>query len=409
MTKICLILEGTYPYATGGVSTWVHKLVSGLAEFEFSIVHIFSGSKPKFSHFSIPKNISQIIRFPLLIDKDHSNVQDFIEAAPEADLYHALSTGFAGFFGAEIKRQKKQPFILTEHGIYWYEIEIGASELECGFNITKTQCSDLALGKTWYYWLNVFKNFARYSYRNADAISTVCYANLEKQLSLNADPNKCHVISNGVDIDSGIRTRKSPGKPVNIALIGRVTPIKQIEIFIQACVPVKSKLPAAKFYVIGPVDHDRDYFMRMVALKNQLNLDELIFTGEINTKEILNRLDLVVLTSKSEGEPFALLESMAAGVPVIATDVGGCADVVNGLEDGFDAAGKICSVGDVAGISAAMIELLTKPVLWRQCAQAGINRVSSFYRSEMFLNAYRKLYLKHTVRRANFASTILAG
>ncbi|MDW7679853.1 MAG: GT4 family glycosyltransferase PelF, partial [bacterium] len=291
----------------------------------------------------------------------------------------------------------------------WYEIEIGASELECGFNITKTQCNDLALGKTWYDWLNVFKNFARYSYRNADAISTVCYANREKQLSLNADPNKCHVISNGVDINSGIRARKSPGKQVNIALIGKVTPIKQIEIFIQACVRVKSKFPAAKFYMIGPVDHDRDYFMRMVALKNQLNLDELIFTGEINTKEILNRLDLVVLTSKSEGQPFALLESMAAGVPVIATDVGGCADVVNGLEDGFDAAGKICSVGDVAGISVAMIELLTKPVLWRQCAQAGINRVSSFYRSEMFLNAYRKLYLKHTVLRANLASTILAG
>jgi len=48
MAHICLILEGTYPFITGGVSNRVHMLVSGIPEHDFSIAHIYTGSEPIF-------------------------------------------------------------------------------------------------------------------------------------------------------------------------------------------------------------------------------------------------------------------------------------------------------------------------------------------------------------------------
>ena len=57
-TDICLILEGTYPYVHGGVSSWIHNLVTTLQEFTFSIVYISStGDTPRVAQYKIPSNI----------------------------------------------------------------------------------------------------------------------------------------------------------------------------------------------------------------------------------------------------------------------------------------------------------------------------------------------------------------
>ncbi len=132
--------------------------------------------------------------------------------------------------------------------------------------------------------------------------------------------------------------------------------------------------------------------IRIKLMVDKLNLNDFIFTGETDTTDYLNNLDLVVLTSKSEGQPFVLLESVAAGVPVVATDVGGCRDVVAGNGDNFGDAGSICSVADAPGIAGAMFELCTNTKLWYQCSQAGRKRVGDFYRKELFLDQYRSLY-----------------
>ena len=55
-TDICLLLEGTYPYVTGGVSSWVHQLISSLQEFTFSLVVILPN-----------KNFSQEAKYPVTI------------------------------------------------------------------------------------------------------------------------------------------------------------------------------------------------------------------------------------------------------------------------------------------------------------------------------------------------------
>ena len=397
MANICLILEGTYPFVTGGVSNWVQMLVSGLPEHNFSIAHIYTGAEPDRKKYELPHNLKKIVKIPLTINEDNSNIQIAADRAPQADVYHALSTGFAGLLAGEIKNNKNKPFILTEHGIYWHEIELGVDEVECGFKVIQTNDGRLSLGRTWELWLNTFKNLARQAYDDADEITTVCQSNLEKQLLLNAQISKCSVINNGVDLEKFKRhTEKiKPNSPLNIGLIGRVTSIKNVETYIKACSLVKKKLPESNFFVIGPTDHDKIYFQKCQQLVDELNLSDFIFTGEAKITKYLNNLDLVVLTSKSEGQPFVLLESMAAGVPVVATDVGGCRDVVAGNGDDFGDAGLICSVADAPGIAGAMFELCTNSEFWHSCSQAGKKRVAEFYNKNLFLEKYRLLYSKY--------------
>ena len=170
---------------------------------------------------------------------------------------------------------------------------------------------------------------------------------------------------------------------------------KEIEIFIRSCAFVKQQLPGAEFFVIGPINHDTDYYNSCLVLKEKLGLHELAFTGEVDLSGYLDQLDVVVLTSKSEGQPFVLLESMAAGIPVVATDVGGCCELVNGFDDGMGSAGEICSVGDVAGISAAIFKICANSKLWYQYSQTGKKRVEAFYSKKRFLESYKSLYSKH--------------
>ncbi|MCD4692770.1 MAG: hypothetical protein K8R79_07645, partial [Calditrichales bacterium] len=82
----------------------------------------------------------------------------------------------------------------------------------------------------------------------------------------------------------------------------------------------------------------------------------------------------------------------------VATDVGGCWEVVNGNGDQFGAAGLICSVEDAPGIAGAIFELSANSEMWYRCSHAGKSRVNAFYRSDLFLDEYRKLYSKYFTR-----------
>ncbi|OQX88356.1 hypothetical protein B6D60_02315 [candidate division KSB1 bacterium 4484_87] len=365
---VCMILESTYPYAIGGISSWVQEIISSMKDVEFSIVHLYSGEKPTKMMFPLPPNVRTLLNLPILIDKEHADFELILSQIPDADLYHSLSTGFAGWIGTEIKQRKDKPFLLTEHGIYWHEIELGADEIECGFKVMKMKRTELFLGQNWFSWLQFFKTIAKRAYREADLITTVCERNRKMEMSVSNDAGKCRVIRNGVNVPqkTAIKEYHCSAAP-SIGLIGRVTPIKDIETFIHACDKVRAHFPEARFYIVGPIQN---------AIRFYANLD------------------LVVLTSISEGQPFALLEAMAAGIPVVATDVGGCDEVVNGANDGLGPAGLLCRVGDVTGIAAAMLQILKNQFLWHEFAQNGRKRIEKFYRADQMTQNYKNAYMQ---------------
>lgn len=119
----------------------------------------------------------------------------------------------------------------------------------------------------------------------------------------------------------------------------------------------------------------------------------MIFTGRIQVREYLGKMDMIILTSISEGQPLCLLEAMAAGKPCIATDVGGCKELLYGSErDYYGRSGLIIPTMNVDKAAEAMVTLAKNPKMREQMGQCGRSRVAEFYQNEEVIRKYRKLY-----------------
>ncbi len=410
MIDVCLILEGTYPYITGGVSTWVHDLINGLPQVRFAIVHLTVGDPTQGTVcFDLPKNLE------VLATVEISGYQQPHEVArwhpglvnlPEAGIYHALSTGYAGLLGVEIKKETGRPLILTEHGIYWYEIAQGALEVECGFRVIRDeqQTKITALRS---HWTTTFKQMSRTAYSYADEIVTVCRANQKLQLQEGAPAHKCRVISNGIPVQNFNDPEKTlfqrHERPV-IGMVGRVVPLKDVETFIRAAALLLRKIPGAIFRVIGPTDHDPDYYNRCRLLANALKLSVCFaFTGERSRQDCYKEIDVLVLTSRSEALPLVMLEAMAVGIPVVVTSVGGCRELINGGHSPGDKAigpaGLLTAPDEPQQTADAIYDICSNPKQAIEMGCNGRNRVKMFYDQKQCIDLYNRLYKKYISRR----------
>jgi glycosyltransferase involved in cell wall biosynthesis len=122
------------------------------------------------------------------------------------------------------------------------------------------------------------------------------------------------------------RAVHAPPEAILVGIVGRLTAVKNHEVFLEAAVRVRS--PALRFLVIGDGGRRR----WLADLAERLALDgRVTFTGwQDDPATIYADLAVVCLTSRNEGTPVALIEAMAAGLPIVATRVGGIADLMTG-------------------------------------------------------------------------------
>ncbi|MPM23981.1 Glycosyltransferase Gtf1 [bioreactor metagenome] len=303
---------------------------------------------------------------------------------PKADLYHSVSTGYAGIAGAMAKHLYGGRLLITEHGIYSREREeeiITAAWVQKSFKKL---------------WIEYFKSLSLGAYRAADRLIALFDTNRRIQIELGADPMQCEVISNGVNVEG---FSNLPGKTdaesqyLNVGAVIRVTPIKDIKTMLYAFDIVKRQVPNAHFYLIGPTDEAPEYFQECQSLAQELNIGDLQFTGRVNVKEYIGRMDVMVLTSISEGQPLALMEAMAAGVPCVSTNVGSCKELFNGKQgDSLGLAGLLAPIMDYEQIAEHIVKILTTPDLKKILGETGRKRMIQFYSEQRFAEAYRRLY-----------------
>lgn len=151
--------------------------------------------------------------------------------------------------------------------------------------------------------------------------------------------------------------RREHGIPAGAALIGivgRLVPVKNHRLFLDAAARVKAEVPNAHFVIIG----DGELRTELEAQVDALNLrDAVTFTGWMqNLAPAYADLDVNVISSVNEGTPVSVIEALAAGCPVVATAVGGLPDL---LEHG--AFGALVPSGDVEALAAAMVQVLRNP------------------------------------------------
>ncbi len=119
------------------------------------------------------------------------------------------------------------------------------------------------------------------------------------------------------------------------------------------------------------------------------------FTGPADVRLYYSKLDVVVLTSLSEGQPLVILEANCAKLPVIATDVGACSELLHGIspeDQALGASGLITPVASPDETAQAMIRLWRDEELRRRMGAAGQQRVRRFYAQEKLYRDYTALY-----------------
>lgn len=179
------------------------------------------------------------------------------------------------------------------------------------------------------------------------------------------------------------------GAPV-VGCVANVNPQKAIVELVEVFASVRRQLPASCLVLIG-AEHEthRDYSALLRARISALGIrDAVIIHGEsANLHELLPGIDVVTLASRNEGTPTVLMEAMACGVPVVATDVGGVSDVVVDGVTGF-----LVPPSDQRAFASALVSLLSDPAVASRMGAAGRARAIAKFSVERSLEAHLRAY-----------------
>jgi glycosyltransferase involved in cell wall biosynthesis len=159
---------------------------------------------------------------------------------------------------------------------------------------------------------------------------------------------------------------------------------------------VKGALSRARAVIAGPGDEDPEYLEECKTLAATLSVTERVeFTGRVDVKEIYPRIDVLVLTSISEGLPLVVLEAAAAGLPVVATDVGACRELLEGrlpADRALGPSGFVTGLADPGATAQAILSLARDAGLRDEMGQAAQARVRAYYQEADLIRSYREIY-----------------
>lgn len=205
-------------------------------------------------------------------------------------------------------------------------------------------------------------------------------------------------ISPGIDISKygqdsqrkkAFREAHNIGENVTvIGWAGRLTRIKSPENLLEAAAIVKDMVPNTFFAILG----EGDLLEELKSRSNQLGLtDRVLFLGKsMPVREFMAAIDVFVLSSSNEGLGIVLLEAMASGVPVVATEVGGVGEVLDGGK-----AGLLARPDDPLSLARCMLFLLKNRQSNAELADRGRERVMLYSERgtvEKYVSLYRELF-----------------
>ena len=174
------------------------------------------------------------------------------------------------------------------------------------------------------------------------------------------------------------------GAPL-VGVIARLQPEKDVASFLKAAARVSSLAPEARFVVVG----DGPLRQELVGLARRLGVEGSVrFLGyRANARGIIEALDVLVVPSITEGSPLVVLEGMAAGVPIVASAVGGIPDQVqNGRE------AVLVPPDDPTLLGDAILDLLRHPDKARALGDAARRKAASEFSHAAMMRRVQSVY-----------------
>jgi glycosyltransferase involved in cell wall biosynthesis len=226
----------------------------------------------------------------------------------------------------------------------------------------------------------------RIAARWTTAFIAVSRANLVDGVRLRVFPeSRARVIRSGVDLapfrghSGGMAVRRDLGIPPSVPVVAQIAcfkPQKAPERFVEVAALLAPRFPDAHFVLVG----DGALRPRLESLRREVRLEgRLHLPGwRRDVPAVLDGVSVVTLTSRFEGLPRVLVESLAAGVPVVAMAVDGVREVVRDGENGF-----LVDPGDVAGVAERTARILADRGLRARLAAATGRGLDEFDRRLM--------------------------
>lgn len=210
------------------------------------------------------------------------------------------------------------------------------------------------------------------------------------------DPDKVVLIHNGIDVDRFAKGREvtrgaqSTNEKLRVGMIGHIAPIKGQEDFIRAAAVICNRRDVVEFIIAGE-DKSRTGANRRSAEKliDELNLNQHVrLIGWVeDVAKLLSNLDLFVSPSRSEPFGLAIVEAMAAGVPVVATMSEGAQEIIDDNQTG-----RLTPIGDVEALANAIDGLLSDSEERSRLVKNSQTAVRENFSMERMLSATEQVY-----------------
>ena len=296
---------------------------------------------------------------------------------PEVDLIQTSLAWWPSLIGVAAREEQGVPMVVTEHGVAYRELMLYYNVL-------------LYDEPSKIFWKVFSKNLVSVVYSAADKIAPVCKANAVWEEAFGVPPRKIHVIYNGIDTK---RFRpmevKRPPEPTVVS-VARVDPFKDITTLIYAMTTVRKEIPKAKCVLFG-ASKDLDYSRRCVKVVKEQGLEDCFrFAGGTKEPEkAYNVGDVVVFSSITEGFPFSVIEAMACGKAVVATEAGGVPEALEGC-------GIMVKSRDPKLLADGVTRLLSDDGLRRSYESKALARARERFSVEAMAGEYRSVYEEMT-------------
>jgi glycosyltransferase involved in cell wall biosynthesis len=237
--------------------------------------------------------------------------------------------------------------------------------------------------------------------RSADWIVSNSKAGQESVQKRGIPRDRTKVIYNGINLErlkADQDNIKQLKRQLNISettkvvgIMGSLSPVKDHATFLKAAVIINRDTPDTRFAILGdgPLRHDLENLSQELGIASKT-----IFLG--HQRDVVNYLslfDVAVLTSKTEGCSNSLLEAMALGKPVVATDVGGNRELVR---QGYN--GILVPFGDAEAVAKATLSLVHDPKVSREMGQRAKEMVVNQFSLKNMVQQYQSLY-SETLKR----------
>ncbi len=473
---VLLTTEGTYPYVTGGVSTWAHQLVTGLSEKRFVVYSVVANTSLAV-RYEPPPNLAHVVQVPLWGTEDNAEFnprpgwiarrlrrpgrsfdEEFLpayaqlvisvalgEGGPDdmvaalcalsvyADRFslklamrdgrtwrlfrdtlathplyqrlttyeaidlarsvyrylapldyptelpqvvHASAAAFCAIPAVVLRERFGVPFLLTEHGVYYRErlLALGRNRSNSPYRIFLS---------------NFYAAVVAMAYSRADLVAPVAKFNATWEMRLGVDEAKIHPMPNGVDPERFplLRSAGSGDGPLTLVAVARLERLKDIHTLLRAFAIVRTRIPGVRLEIHGP-ESDANYARSCYALAEQLELGTSCdFRGPTaDVGRALNEGDIAVLSSISEGFPFAAVEALMAGRPMVATEVGGVPEVI------VPPYGRLVPPGRPVDLADGICAMAADRAGLGRLGELGRQAMLESYTLDVFLDGYRWLY-----------------